>query len=323
MRKTIALGVVFFLTLSITAFYSCNNNFSGTPADSQQDSLKQVIARGKYLAIHVAACIHCHSHRDFTKYSGPVILGSEGGGGDRFDSSILNAIPGVIHAANITPDSATGIGTWTDAEVLRAITQGINKKGDTLFPIMPYAKFNHMAKSDVMDIIAYIRTLKPISNKIPARQLFIPISMAYPAAALQKTIDNNVRPAQGDTVKYGAYLTTMAGCAGCHTPFVKGQADFARIFAGGNRFNVGTFAVAAANITPDTPTGIGAWDESAFLDKFTLCREEKAYNYNPGKTNTVMPLTDYSGMSDTDIKAIYAFLRTVKPVKNQVVKYPE
>ena len=134
MRKTIALGVVFFLTLAITAFYSCNNNFSGTQADSQQDSLKQVIARGKYLAIHVAACIHCHSVRDFKKYSGPVVPGSKGGGGQRFDSTVFNAIPGVVYPANITPDSATGIGTWTDAEILRAITQGINKKGDTLSP---------------------------------------------------------------------------------------------------------------------------------------------------------------------------------------------
>ena len=188
---------------------------------------------------------------------------------------------------------------------------------------MPYANFNRMAKSDLMNIIAYIRTLKPISNKIPARQLAIPISMAYPAAALQKTVDNNVRPAEGDTVKYGAYLTMMAGCSDCHTPYVKGQPDFSRMFAGGNIFNVGTFVVASANITPESPTGIGAWDESAFLSKFALCREEKGYNYNPGKTNTVMPLTDFSGMTDTDIKAIYAYLRTVKQVKNEVVKYPE
>ena len=160
MRKTIASGAIFFIAFSILLFNSCNNNSVNSRASSQQDSLQKVIARGKYLALHVAACIHCHSHRDFTKYAGPVVAGTEGGGGQLFDSSELNVIPGKIYSANITPDSATGIGSWTDAEILRAITQGINKNGDTLFPLMPYANFNRMAKSDLLSIFSSIRTLK-------------------------------------------------------------------------------------------------------------------------------------------------------------------
>ena len=323
MRKTIASGAIFFIAFAIITFNSCNNNSTSSQASSQQDSLQKVIARGKYLALHVAACIHCHSHRDFTKYAGPVVAGTEGGGGQLFDSSELNVIPGKIYSANITPDSATGIGSWTDAEILRAITQGINKNGDTLFPLMPYANFNRMAKSDLLSIVAYLRTLKPISNKVPARQLFIPISIAYPAGALQKSVDSNVCPSESDTIKYGGYLVGAGGCGDCHTPYIKGVPDFSKMFGGGNTFHIGSFVVTSANITPDSTTGIGAWEVGTFIAKFAVCREEKGYNYNPGKLNTIMPVVDFSGMTDGDLKAIYAYLRTVKPVKNQITKYPE
>lgn len=322
MQRKISFTAFLFMALAATYLSSCNNNTSGSQANAKEDSLKKVVARGEYLAIHVAACMHCHSKRDFTKYAGPNIQGTEGGGGGKFDHSIFDAIPGTIYSKNITPDSATGIGAWTDAEIVRAITQGINKKGDTLFPLMPYASFNRMAKDDLLSIIAYLRTLKPIKNKIPDRQLMIPISMAYPAAALQKSVDGNIRPPESDTVKYGAYLTTMAGCGDCHNPYVKGQPDFSRLFAGGNKFNIGTFIVSSSNITPDSTTGIGAWTESAFMNKFTVCRVEKGYNFNPGKLNTNMPIVAYAGMRDGDLKAIYAYLRTLKPIKNQVAKYP-
>ena len=324
MQKTIAFSAILFMALFTTFFTACNNNNTSEPvANSKEDSLQKVVARGKYLALHVAACIHCHSTRDFNKYAGPTVSGSEGGGGEKFDHSILDVIPGTIYSKNITPDSATGIGTWTDGEILRAITQGINKNGDTLFPLMPYANFNRMSKEDLQSIIVYLRTLKPIKNKIPERQLMIPISMAYPAPALQKSVDGNIRPPESDQVKYGAYLVNMAGCNGCHTPYVKGQPDFSREFAGGNTFTVGKFKVTSANITPDSTTGIGKWDVEGFMNKFTVCRQEKGYNYDPGKMNTVMPVVDYSGMKDPDLKAIYAYLRTVKPVTNSIVKYPQ
>jgi mono/diheme cytochrome c family protein len=180
-----------------------------------------------------------------------------------------------------------------------------------------------MAKEDLLSIIAYIRTLKPIKNKIPARQLMIPISMAYPAPALQASIDGNIRPPETDAVQYGGYLLNAASCADCHTPMVKGQFDFSRRLAGGFRFDLGSFVVNTANITPDSATGIGTWNEERFMNKFIQYREEKAYNFDPGKQNTYMPITPYAGMKDQDLKAIYAYLRTVKAVSNTVEKYPK
>ncbi len=326
MRNSITLAVILFMALTAVFINACNSSDTSESKQDNtlnEDSLQMVIARGEYLAVHVAACIHCHSKRDFTKYSGPVIAGTEGGGGQKFDHSELDALPGTIYSRNITPDSATGIGTWTDAEIIRAITQGINNKGDTLFPLMPYAHFNRMAKSDLLSIVAYLHTLKPINNKVPARQLMIPIRMAYPAAALQKSIDANVMPSESDSVKYGAYLVMMAGCSDCHTPYVRGQPDFSRAFGGGNEFTFPTFKVKAANITPDSVTGVGTWSETAFLGKFLPYRDNHNYDFDPGKDNTVMPLSEFAGMTDGDLKSIYTYLRTVKPVKDLVVKYPK
>ena len=323
MRKLFIVAGMFGLLIFTAYFMACNNNNTEPQANNTEDSVKKVLERGEYLVTSVAACLDCHSKRDWTKFSAPITPGTEGMGGEVFDHKLFDAMPGTVYAKNITSDAETGIGSWTDDEILRAITQGISKNGDTLFPIMPYANFNHMAKSDLLSIIAYIRTLKPIKNVIPARQLMIPISMAYPGPALQPSVDANVAPPQSDKVKYGEYLINIADCGTCHTPFVKGQPDFDRSYAGGNNFNPPTFKVVSANITPDSATGIGTWTEERFLNKFIPYREEKAYNFDPGKQNTIMPLSVYAGMKDDDLKAIYAYLHSIKPVNNKIEKYPK
>ena len=323
MRKIIAPAAILFAVVAAIYFTACSNKKSEPKATSSEDSVKKVVERGEYLTLHVTLCMDCHSKRDFSKFSGPIVPGTEGMGGEVIDQKLFDPMPGTVYAKNITPDPETGIGTWTDDELLRAMTQGINKNGDTLFPIMPYANYNRMAKEDLLSIIAYIRTLKPIKNAIPARHLMIPISMAYPGPALQKTIDANVRPPESDQAKYGEYLTTMADCGTCHTPFVKGQPDFSRAYAGGNTFQPGNFKVVSPNITPDSATGLGTWNEERFMNKFLPYREEKGYNYDPGKQNTFMPLTGYAGMTDNDLKAMFTYLRTIRPVNNKVEKYPK
>ncbi len=321
MKKFIALTAICSVIIMAIYFSACNNNKSTTTETSDKDSVKKVLERGEYLALHVAGCVDCHSKRDFTKFSGPVIPGTEGGGGFLFDEKF--GLPGKIFGKNITPDNETGIGTWTDDDILRAMTQGISKNGDTLFPLMPYIQYNHMAKQDLLSIIAYIKTWKPIRNKVPARQLMMPIAMAYPGPALQASIDGNVLPPESDKVNYGGYLAEMADCGTCHTPQTPQGADITRMFAGGYTFDLGTNKVASANITPDSATGIGGWTEERFLNKFTQYREEKSYNYNPGNQNSIMPLSVLAGIKDEDLKAIYAYLRSVKPVSNKVEKFPK
>jgi len=319
MRKVLSISVILLMTIAAFYISSCTND-SAVQSNNNEDSIKQVVAHGKYLAYHVAGCMDCHSQRDFSKYSGPVIPGSEGGGGMLFGPKY--GLPGMVYGKNITPDSATGIGTWTDDEILRAMTQGINKKGDTLFPIMPYVNFNRMAKSDLLSIIAFIRTLKPINNAVAARQLFVPIGMVYPGKILQSSVDSNMAPPVSDIVKYGGYLAMVADCGTCHSPLTPQGPDHTRMYAGGYTFDLGSNKVVSANITPDS-TGIGNWSEERFMNKFTTCRDSSQINRDPGNQNTIMPLALYAGMKNEDIKAIYAYLRTVAPIRNVVEKFPK
>jgi len=324
MRKSAAILTAMFAAIIFIYSLSCSNEpktaTEPEAAKPNEDSIKNVVDRGEYLVKHVAICLDCHSKRDESRLGMPVVAGTEGGGGNLFDPK-TDQMPGVIYSRNITPDVETGIGGWTDDEILKAVTQGISKNGDTLFPIMPYINYNKMPKQDLLSIIAFIRTLKPIKNKIPERKLFIPISAAYPKD-LKKEIDTTPPPFN-DQVAYGRYLTSIASCADCHTPMEKGQFDFSRVFAGGYTFNPSTFKVNSANITPDSATGIGTWTEERFLNKFIPYRKEEAYSQNPGKQNTMMPVVAYAGMEDNDLKAIYAFLRTVPPVNHKVEKYPK
>jgi hypothetical protein len=324
MKKFFILATGFIIIVAAAYFTSCNNkSTSETQGNSKDDSVKKVLARGEYLVTKVTPCLDCHSKRDFSKYSGPVVMGTEGMGGYDFSEEVVG-FPGHLYARNITPDPETGIGTWTDDEILRAMTQGISKNGDTLFPLMPYANFNHMAKSDLLSIIAYIKTLKPIKNKVPARALPMPMSAVYPAQALQPSVDSNMIPPESDKVHYGQYLVNAGVCIDCHTPMdQKGEYIFSKMFGGGFHFKLGNQMINTANITPDSATGIGAWSEERFLNKFLPYREEKNYNYDPSTQNTVMPVTVYAGMKDEDLKAIYAFLRTLKPINNMVEKYPK
>ena len=320
MRKLFALAAMFTAIVLTANFSSCKDKDKKADQPAGSDTTAAMVERGRYLANNVAGCMDCHSKRDFTKYSGPIVPGSEGGGGFLFDEKI--GLPGKIYGRNITPDNETGIGTWTDDDIIKAVTMGISKRGDTLFPLMPYPHFNGMAKEDLMSIIAYLRTLKPISNKIPDRQLIPPIAAVYPGPMLRPSLDSNRIPPKSDVVKYGEYLTNMADCATCHSPLTQHGPDFSRMFAGGWTFDLGTFKVTSANITPDPETGIGSWTEAQFLNKFTQYREEKSYHFDPGKENTIMPVSLFAGMTDEDLKAIYAYLRTVRPIKNKVDKYP-
>lgn len=325
MRK-LFIGVL-LLAAGITTTYltSCNNDGKQeeTQAAASKDSVEQVLKRGEYLALHVSGCMDCHSERDYTKYAGPVKPGTEGMGGEIFDQKHMG-LPGTVYARNITPDPETGIGAWTDEEILRAVTQGISRNGDTLFPLMPYAHYNHMAKSDLLSIIAYLRSLKPIKNKIPTRQLLMPVSMMYPAPALGPSVDGNVLPPATDPIAYGGYLTNAAGvCSECHTPMTPQGPDMTKMFAGGFTFDLEIFKVTSANITPDSATGIGTWTEERFMTKFTNYRDEKNYSTNPGRQNTLMPMVSFAGMKDEDLKAIYAYLHTLKPISNKIEKYPK
>lgn len=314
MKHTILPGIL----ASFLLFTACNNNSdSNKSASATTDSAKIQLERGEYIATTVAVCIDCHSKRDTAHFSMPVIPGTEGGGAG-FAFSKAEAVPGVVWAPNITPYA---LKDWTDDEIIRTLTTGINKKGDTLFPIMPYHGYSQLTRSDLKAVVAYIRTLKPIENTVPERKFFIPAAQFGPLP--QPNLDANTMPDPSDKVAYGRYMVTMAACTECHTPMGPQGPDFSKVFSGGFVFDNPVLKVAVANITPDSATGIGAWSEETFVKKFRANASPEMLATKPGRKNTFMPWSMYGKMKDEDLKAIYAFLRTVKPIVNKVEKYPQ
>jgi mono/diheme cytochrome c family protein len=246
------------------------------------------------------------------------VPGSTGKGGDLYGTNL--GLPGDFYARNITP---AGVGDWTDGELVRAITAGVDRHGEPLFPIMPYQKYGRMAKDDVEAIVAYMRTLPAIQNTVPPHTFTFP--MQFIARTIPAPAQPSPRPDPSDRVGTGRYLA--AGCSDCHTPAVQGTPIAGMDFAGGMEFPLpGGGYVRTANLTPDAVTGIGSWTEEQFVTKFKTMAEapdQVLSTPEDRKKNTVMPWKVLGGMTREDLGAIYAFLRSLSPVVNRVEKHSD
>ena len=179
-----------------------------------------------------------------------------------------------------------------------------------------------MDKNDLESIIVYLRTLKPIDNLVPESKADFPMNLiinTIPAPAHYSKI-----PSKNNVIAYGSYLFNAASCTECHTKQEKGKPIEGMELAGGFEFPLVTGGfVRSSNITPDKETGIGNWTETEFVNRFKMYADS---SYAPNKVskgsfNTIMPWTMYAGMKEQDLKAIYAYLKTVKPLQNNVVKF--
>ncbi|MCS5490350.1 c-type cytochrome [Algoriphagus limi] len=282
------------------------------------DYTQERIERGAYLANHVTVCMDCHSARDFSLFSGPPTPGTLGRGGDRFDHSM--GFPGVFYAKNITP---TGISDYTDGELYRVITTGVTNDGRAMFPLMPYLYYGKMDPEDIYDIIAYIRSLDPISSEIPDSEADFPVSLIL--KTIPKDGEPQKRPSPSDQVAYGGYLVNASGCIECHTPVdEQGMIIPDKAFSGGRQFQFPDGSVvASSNITTDTETGIGNWTSEQFVQRFKQYTDSSylTKKVQPGEFNSIMPWTMYAGMKTEDLEAIYAYLQTLSPQSNRVVRF--
>lgn len=271
------------------------------------------VAWGGYLANQVIGCTYCHSGRDWTLFSAPVVPGQLGAGGQVFDESV--GFPGRLVAINLTP---AGIGDWTDGELLRAITGGLSRDGHALFPVMPYDAYRLLRTDDAEAIVAYLRSLAPVpASAAGERRLGFPLNLianTIPAPATPRDVD----PA--DAAAWGEYLATLAGCGFCHTPVDERQRALPGMqFGGGRPWPVDGVDVRSSNISPDRDTGIGAWTPEQFIARF------RRYQGEAGRIpvsevgyNTQMPWTLYADMTDADLAAIFAYLMAQPPVRNAV-----
>lgn len=279
------------------------------------------LARGEYVVEHVADCLNCHSDH-LTTFGMPIKPGTEGQGGFLFDKNL--GIPGVVAAQNITPDRETGIGAWSDGEVLRAMREGVDRNGDALFPMMPYVHFRTMSDEDAKSVLVYLRTLKPIRHSVPAKHIDFPVNLIIKFTP--KPVDGPVNaPDPHNAVAHGGYLAELA-CVECHTPHDdKNQLDLTRSYAGGWTMRGPWGRVVTANLTPDPNGFLGRATKAEFIGRFRAFAHMDAHNspaVPPGR-NTIMPWLAFSKMTDQDLGAIYDYLRTVKPVANRVNSFPD
>lgn len=304
--------ILVFLAAALAYVIFALPNVGAAPSISIQKTPER-IERGKYLANHVTACMDCHSTRDWSRFSGPMLPGTEGKGGELFDPKF--GFPGTFYSANITP---AGIAGYTDGELFRVITTGVNRKGDALFPIMPYHNYGRMDAEDINSIIAYIRSLSPIQNKVPVSKADFPMNILIHTIPTKATLTK--MPSPTEKVKYGGYLVNAAGCLDCHTQFEKGEFVAGTEFGGGRAFLFPDGSIVrSANITPDEK-GIGLWSEDFFVSTFRSRSDSLTLSVKlkPGEFNTLMPWSMYGKMKEDDLRAIYAYLKTVKPIADSV-----
>lgn len=264
------------------------------------------LARGRYLVDGVFGCLDCHSDHDW-KAPGAPALKNALGAGEPFDGA---GLPGTIFAPNITPDRETGAGTWSDDQFARAIREGIGHDGRTLFPIMPYQAYRTMSDEDLASVIVYIRSLAPVRKALPKTEIVFPVK--YLIRSVPQPITAPVpEPDSATPVKRGQYLVRMASCHDCHTPQVRGKYNEELAFAGGFHLTGPTGDVTSTNLTPD-PSGIPYYDEALFI---AVMRTGKV---GARTLSPIMPWTVYSNMTDDDLKAMFAYLRTLRPVHHRV-----
>lgn len=283
------------------------------------------VAQGKYLTT-VAMCVFCHTPfigdpSELENFSLEELQVGSHNVSLLLDQSRLFAggheIPlgpaGMVLSKNLTSDEETGLGNWTDEQIKLAIRAGISKDGHQLSPVMPYRIFNHMAESDLDAIVAFLRTLPPVRNKIPhdasshlGSDLVSPLPINQDLQA----------PPPSDTDARGAYLMNgVLICSECHTPVdeTTGVPIEELAYSGGQPFEGPWGIVYGGNITPDEQTGIASWtDEDIKKLLRSGIRED-------GRYTVLMPWEYYTELTDEDAEAVIAYLRDgIAPVNREV-----
>jgi mono/diheme cytochrome c family protein len=275
--------------------------------DAAAQPTREEIARGKYVFGAAAGC-GCH-----TVPKQPL-----NAGGRKYDGPF-----GTVYASNITPDPATGIGKWTDEQIITATRLGRRPNGERLIPVHPYTVFNGMAEQDLKDVVAYLRSLPPVNRATPAKKISVPLfeSVFLPAwLATFAAVETPPKLAATSGVARGEYLTrAVAHCGECHTPRTMTMAVDNTRFLAGNQKGKGPEGSAVPNITPDRETGLGSWTEEQITDYLETGNKPDG-DVSGGLMMEVIQGSSagYKDLTKADRQAIAKYLKSIPGVKNRI-----
>jgi cytochrome c553 len=261
-----------------------------------QARAETLLERGNYLMKSIVACGNCHT---------PKVKGVPDDTREFAGALVADEKPLTAYAPNITMDKKTGIGNWTDEQIISAIREGKRPDGSLIGPPMPIHLYSKVSDSDVKALVAYMRTVKPVTNKMPKSVYRIPLPKSYGLKIV--SVPDVPRT---DRVKYGAYLAGPLGhCIECHTPMVKGHPDFKnQLGAGGFAFHGPWGVSVSANITPH-PDGIKTYSDAQITAAIRTGTRPDGTKYLPP-----MAFAYYKNINDQDLSALIAYLRSLKPV---------
>jgi mono/diheme cytochrome c family protein len=256
-----------------------------------------LLERGSYLMNSIVACGNCHT---------PQTPNGPAPGMELAGQLVMKDAAFTAYAPNITQDRETGIGSWTDAEIITAIREGRRPDGSLIGPPMPIGLYRQMSDRDVRALVAYLRTVKPVKNAMPKSVYNIPLPPSWgPPVGQVPEVPRD------DPVTYGAYLAGPLGhCIECHTPFVNGHPDFEnQLGAGGFQFPGPWGVSVSANITPHPEDGIAGYSDAELKRLISIGLRPDGSRLMPP-----MGIAYYRHISDADLGAIIAYLRALKPV---------
>jgi mono/diheme cytochrome c family protein len=279
----------------------------GAPSSwAQAPPPRDLVAQGKYIFGAAGGC-GCH-----TESGKPV-----NSGGRKYDGPF-----GSVFSSNITPDRQTGIGGWTDEQIITAIRLGRRPNGERLIPVHPYTVFNGMAAEDLRALVAFLRSLPAVNRPNTPKQITMPLfeSVFLPtwlAAFAPRETPPQTAPTSGLT--RGEYLVRAVGhCGECHTPRgVTYATDNTRFLAGSPK---GPDGDPVPNITPDKDTGL-TWSEeqiAEFLESGLKPDGDVVQGGMDEVINGTGSVGGYKALTKADRLAIARYLKAVPAVRNKV-----
>jgi mono/diheme cytochrome c family protein len=280
--------------------------FVSVAAYAQIDS-KEPVIKGQYVFSLAGGCA-CHSDPKGTQHAG----------GRAFPVPF-----GTVYSTNLTTDKETGLGDWTEQQIVDAVTKGIRRDGSRILPVMPYGPYSGMAQDDLKSLIAFLRTLKPVRKPTPELQTSIPLLRSVAAEGWLKAFGQFFAPpptAPRIGIERGKYLTDhVAICGDCHTPRSSiGVPNRAMYLAGASK-DIGPMGELVPNITPDKETGIGTWKREDIAELLTKGTKPDL-DYVRGLMYDVIEGTShgYRNMSREDALAIADYLKSIPAIKNRI-----